>query len=85
MRDLEHGRPHGKARADHELPERDARHGEVLAERCRFQRTTQLAGPPLVVLDGVRVHGLVGSTMHSEVGLLVAVEVDSAHCLILIQ
>ena len=54
-------------------------HGEVLAERRRVDRTPELARPPVVVLDRVRVHRLVGTTVDATVGLVVAVEVHAPH------
>ena len=71
--------PDAPSRADHRRAEVEAAHGEVLAERPGLDRTAQLLGPPLVVLDRVRVDRLVGATVHAQVGLLVTVEVDAPH------
>src|SRR5262249_1481338 len=53
--------------------------GEVLTEHAIGQVQVGIfRAPEGVVLDGVDVDGLVGATMHREVGLLVAVEVEVA-------
>ena len=72
------GHAHHKTR-DQRTGDVQAAGHDVLAERAVPDVPAQLAGPPVEVLAGVDVEGLLRATVVGQVSLLVAVEAEPAH------
>src|SRR5262249_7125238 len=79
LRDDELGRAHKQPVTDAELGLPQATDGEVLAEHAPGEfGSWQLLAPELVVLGGIDVDRLLGSAVHREIGLAVAIQVQRA-------
>src|SRR4051812_611958 len=77
--DLERRRADRPALADQRAVHVDAAGGEVLAPVAWSERPTELGLPPLGVLGGIGIDGLVGAAVHAAVGLVVAIDVHAAN------
>jgi hypothetical protein len=66
------------ALADPRVRDLDAARREVLAEGTWSESAAELGRPPVDVLPGVGIHGLVGAAVDAAVGLVVAGDVHAA-------
>jgi hypothetical protein len=68
---------HAETVTDLDISLKDPFSREVLAERSPPQlHPWKLSSPVFIVLGGIGVHSLLGTTVYGEVGLPVAVEVE---------
>src|SRR5262249_24742237 len=77
LRDFEQGRPDLPALTHQRARDGDPLRGQVLSDPPETQGPSDGLGPPSLILDAVRVDGLVRSTMGAPVRLLVPFQVDA--------